>query len=326
MPSAVRILVVKLSSLGDVAHAVPAVAALALRYPGAEIDWLVEPPGAPFVAGLPWVSEAVVLDARGALARGARALGSERNRVASRLKARRYDLVVDLQGLLRSSLWTLWSGAARRAGRGRWPWLHVKVPMYDRARTPHAIENTARVVVALGGSAAEGWSEGQRGLAPLAERLRARGEAMAEELGLSPGGYAAGFPMASSEAKSLEPGWLERWPGPPLVLLGDERLAGHRPGRPGVLNLAGTLPLLDSLALALAAGRVVSADTGPGHLAALLGAKALSLHGPTPPWRTGLRGPRASSAGSSCGGCGRKGCSRSRSCLGEAFAAAANAG
>lgn len=322
MRAGLRILVVKLSSLGDVAHAVPAVASLALRFPGAEIDWLVEPPAAPFVAQLPWVRETVVLDVPGALPRGCRALLVERRRVARLLGAAGYDLAVDLQGLLRSSAWTVWSGATRRAGRGRWPWLDVSVSMYDRARSPHAIENTARVVEALGGSAAEGWAEARRGLAPLAERLRIRGEGLAGELGL-PRVYAAGLPMASSEAKSLDPEWLERWPGPPLVLLGDARLADYRPERPGIRNLAGSLPLLDSLALALAAERVVTADTGPGHMAALLGARVTAILGPTRTARVGVRGARALSVEAPCGGCERRRCRRAERCLGEAFAAAA---
>ena len=325
MRTGLRILVVKLSSLGDVAHAVPAVAALALRYPGAAIDWLVEPPASPFVSQLPWVRETVILDAPGALARGWRALAAERRRVALVLRGEAYDLAVDLQGLLRSSVWTVWSGSARRAGRGRWPWLDVRVPMYDRARTPHAIENTARVVEVLGASSAEGWAEAQRGLLPLALRLRARGASLAEELGL-PAGFAAGVPMSRSVARSLPAQWLERWPGPPLVLLGDACLAAYRPERPGVRNLAGTLSLLDSLALALAAERVVTADTGPGHLAALLGATVTSILGPTRAARAGARGPRASSVGAPCGGCERRRCGRAARCLEEAFAAAAMAG
>jgi ADP-heptose:LPS heptosyltransferase len=320
-----RILVVKLSSLGDVAHAVPSVAALALLHPGAEIDWLVEPLAAPFVAELPWVSDTLILDLPAALARGVAGVASERSRVAALLKARRYDLVVDLQGLLRSSLWTLWSGAGRRAGRARWPWLDVGVSMYDHERTPHAVENTARVVEALGGSAASGWVEALRGLSPLAARLRARGAEMADALGL-PGEFAAGFPMATSEAKSLPPGWLERWPGPPLVLLGDARLAAYRPESRGVVNLAGSLPLLDSLALALAATRVVSADTGPGHVAALLGANVTSILGPTSVARVGARGSRARSVAGPCGGCERRRCPKAAKCLAAAFAAAANAG
>jgi hypothetical protein len=190
--------------------------------------------------------------------------------------------------------------------------------MYDRALTPHAIENTARVAAALGADPAAGVEEARRALEPLARRLRARGSALAAGLGL-PAGYAAGIPMSSSRARSLPPAWLERWPGPPLVLLGDGRLAAHSPGREGVWNLAGTLPLLDSLALALAARTVVSADTGPGHLAALLGAEVVSVLGPTRPARAGLRGPRASSVASPCGGCERRRCRRAESCLAEAF-------
>jgi len=313
-----RLLVVKLSSLGDVAHAVPSVAALARRFPRAEIDWLVEPPAAPFVAELPWVAETVVVDVRRAFSAGWAELFAERERVAALLVARRYELVVDLQGLLRSSLWTVWSGADHRVGRGRWPWLHRRVPMYDRRRTPHAIENTARAVEALGASVWEGWEEAQRGLAPLAARLRAAGSREAERLGL-PRRFTAAFPMSSGQARSIPPEWLESWPGPPLVLLGDERLADHRPGREGILNCAGAMPLLGSLGLALAAERVVSADTGPGHMAALLGAESLSILGPTKPARAGLRGPRARSIGAPCGGCEGKRCRRAARCLADAF-------
>jgi len=313
-----RLLVVKLSSLGDVAHAVPSVAALALRFPRAEIDWLVEPPAAPFVAELPWVAETVEVDVRGALARGWADLLAERERVATLLAGRRYDLVVDLQGLLRSSLWTVWSGAARRVGRGRWPWLHLSVPMYDRRLTPHAIENTARAVEALGASVAAGREEARCSLAPLAARLREEGAREAGRLGLPPR-FTAAFPMSSGEARSIPPEWLERWPGPPLVLLGDGRLAGFRPRREGILNRAGAMPLLGSLGLALAAERVVTADTGPGHMAALLGAEALSILGPTDPARAGLRGPRARSFGAPCGGCERRRCRSAPACLADAF-------
>ena len=319
-----RLLVVKLSSLGDVAHAVPSVAALALRFPHAEIDWLVEPPAAPFVAELPWVARTLVADLCGVLARGWPELLAERWRVAELLAERRYELVVDLQGLLRSSLWTVWSGAGRRVGRGRWPWLHRSVPMYDRRLTPHAVENTARAVEALGASVAEGWDEARRGLAPLAGRLRAAGAREAGRFGLPPR-FTAAFPMSTGRARSIPPEWLERWPGPPLVLLGDERLAGFRPGREGILNRAGAMPLLDSLGLALAAERVVTADTGPGHMAALLGADSLSILGPTDPARAGLRGPRARSVGAPCGGCERRRCRWVTRCLADAFGIASGA-
>ena len=79
------------------------------------------------------------------------------------------------------------------------------------------------------------------------------------------------------------------------------------------------MPLLGSLGLALAAERVVSADTGPGHMAALLGAESVSILGPTNPARAGLRGPRARSIGAPCGGCEGKRCRRAARCLAEAF-------
>jgi hypothetical protein len=196
--------------------------------------------------------------------------------------------------------------------------------MYDRRRTPHAVENTARAVEALGASIAEGWEEAQRGLCPLAARLRAAGTREAERLGL-PRRFTAAFPMSSGQARSIPPEWLERWPGPPLVLLGDERLAGYRPGREGILNRAGAMPLLGSLGLALAAERVVTADTGPGHMVALLGAESLSILGPTNPARAGLRGPRARSTGAPCGGCEGRRCRKAARCLADAFGIASGA-
>src|SRR4051812_45307870 len=103
-----HILVIKLSSIGDVVHSVGAAASLATELPGARVDWLVQESSAPLVRALGFVHQVIVLDAA----------------AIRRLRARRYDVAVDLQGLFRSSVWTVLSGAARRVGRGRWPWLH----------------------------------------------------------------------------------------------------------------------------------------------------------------------------------------------------------
>ena len=101
-----RILIVKLSSLGDVVHTLPVVADLRAAHPGAIIDWVVEPAFAPLLARVDGVAEVIEL----ALRRWRRE-GLWRPRVwrdlrafAGRLRRARYDAVLDLQGLTKSAL------------------------------------------------------------------------------------------------------------------------------------------------------------------------------------------------------------------------------
>jgi len=296
------ILVVKLSSIGDVVHTIPSVLALRARYPDARLDWLVGAAAAPIVTALSGVDRALIAEERPTLRR----------------RGFRYDLAIDFQGLLRSSVETLRSGARLRAGRGRWPWLHVSVPMYDAERTPHAVENTARVLGALDipfvfdADALSGW----------AGSLRSRGEELAREQGL-PRPFVAWFPKTRWASKDLPLDEVARFPGAAHVLLGSPAIPAAPPiaAAPPLRNLTGRLPLLDSVAIALAADRVVAADTGPAHLAALLGARIAGCFGPTRAARTGLRGPSATNVESSCGGCYRRRCGRAATCMREALGA-----
>src|SRR5262245_42476237 len=66
-----RILVIKLTSIGDVAHTIPSSFALAQRWPGARQDWLVDPVCADVVRALPWVGQTVELDSLARRHRGA---------------------------------------------------------------------------------------------------------------------------------------------------------------------------------------------------------------------------------------------------------------
>lgn len=115
-----RILIVKLSSIGDVAMATPIPRGLRDLYPDAQIDWVVEPLSADVVRGNPNVNEVIVWDRSGSrAARGLRSMGRFAAEVRS-LRARlggRYDLAIDLQGLGRSALVMLASGAGVRIGK-----------------------------------------------------------------------------------------------------------------------------------------------------------------------------------------------------------------
>jgi heptosyltransferase I len=287
-----RILVVKRTSIGDVVQTIPAVAALAERFPGAGIDWLCGGAAAPIVRQLPIVA-----------------------RVLDDVDDAFYDLALDFQGRFASSWATRRARAALRVGRGPWPWLDRRVPKFDHERTPHAIQNTARLLEAIGMSVGDASAAGERLFARLRPAMLCRGRELARELGLA--AFEAWFPRTRWRSKDLP---LERLkaeaPRGRVVLLGDAALA--RFSSPGVVNLAGRLGLVDSVALALAADRVLAADTGPAHLASLLGARIVGLFGPTRATRSGFRGPFAVNVESSCRGCYFRYCPRARACMREA--------
>src|SRR5689334_16932226 len=105
-----RLLVVRLGSLCDLVHTLPAVAALHHAHPDMAIDWLVDRVHREFLELVPILNSIVTLES--ASARGWLA-------VRRRLRARRYDVAVDFQGLLKSAALARLSGARRVVGFGR---------------------------------------------------------------------------------------------------------------------------------------------------------------------------------------------------------------
>jgi ADP-heptose:LPS heptosyltransferase len=309
-----RVLIIKLTSIGDVAHTIPASHALASHWPGTRLDWLVGRKAAPLVELLPWIRSAISYDL--SLDEGLAPLVRRTREVVAELKQRRFDLAIDFQGLLRSSVWTALSGATRRAGRGRWPWLHVSVPMYDSSRTPHAIENTARPLSRLGLDLDGFLSVFEGEAVPLlASGLAGMGRDQVRKLRLRQP-FWVWLPQSSWPSKSLP---LHRLSGVPagvthLVIGDDSYREAPLPGSGDWLNVSG-LPLPETAALCLLADRVIAADTGPAHLAALLGAPVIGCFGPTRAERTGVRGPRARNRQGACRGCRRRRCRHSAGCL-----------
>jgi ADP-heptose:LPS heptosyltransferase len=97
-----RILIVKLSSLGDVIHALPTLEALRSLYPQGHITWLVEEPHAPVVAGHPALDEVWPVP-RLRLGNGRFLPDLRENlKLVRRLREQPFDLVIDLQGLLKA--------------------------------------------------------------------------------------------------------------------------------------------------------------------------------------------------------------------------------
>lgn len=147
-----RIAIIKPSALGDIAHSLPVLTALRSRFPAAHISWIVNRGYAPILEGHPHLNEIVPFD-RGALRKSWFGGGWEFGRFLRRLRSHRFDLVIDLQGLFRTGLMTLATGAFTRIGLAsaregaRFCYSHR---VDDRDGVTHAVDRYWRVIEALG--------------------------------------------------------------------------------------------------------------------------------------------------------------------------------
>src|SRR5919205_1718135 len=124
--SRMRILFVKLGSIGDVVHTLPALAAVRRAAPGAKISWVVERRAAEILRDNPLLESLIEIDTKG-LRRwplSGETLPATRRQLR-RLRASPFDLAIDFQGLLKSALIARLSGAPRRVGFAR---AHLREP------------------------------------------------------------------------------------------------------------------------------------------------------------------------------------------------------
>lgn len=300
-----RILLIKPSSLGDIVHALPVLAAVRRQWPQAHIAWLAGSTFAPVLAGHPLLDEVIPFD-RARFGRMWRSVSAAREflRFVRALRARRFDLVIDLQGLLRSALLARMCGARHVIGfadarEGGWLLYNTRVPVPPGEQ--HAVEKLGAVCAALGIP----FNASQFPLGLHAEELEAARRKLRAS-GLAPGAeFIAALPGArwnsklwpeQSFAELLDR--LAETGAPPVVMLGapDEHARAAeiamRSAAPP-LNLVGKTSLRELAAILALARAVVSQDSGPMHVAAALDRPLIALFGPTNPVRTGPWSQRA---------------------------------
>ncbi len=292
--AAPRILFVKLSSLGDVVHHLPAVTDLAQHRPEAGIGWAVEDAYVDLVRLHPAVAEAIPIGIR-SLKRDLfspaqwRALGVVRRRLASG----DWDFVVDTQGLLKSAL-VAWAARGPRFGYDRSSVRErVAARFYDVSlpvpRRLHAVERNRALVGQVFGYRPEG--RARYGLAPPA----------------APPEWAPAQPFvvllhAASRKDKLWPeaSWIDLARrlfnrGFAAVLPSGNAAEREAAGRiaaaaPGAVT-APPVGLGDIAALLAHAAAVVGVDTGLSHLGVALGRPTVGIYTATDPALTGLHGP-----------------------------------
>lgn len=295
MPAFRRILIVKLSALGDVAHALPAADFLRRAVPAAEIDWVVDRRFADVVLGNPGLRRVVSLDLR-------RWTGDWRSESTRRealaavrdLRAARYDAAFDLQGNVKSGAVALLSGAPLRFGFDRRGVREGPNILFTNRRAPsrledvHVTEKILRVAsLPFGGVFPVPW--------PMPVIVTGSGDEgraarVAEEL--LPGASPRLLIHAGTtwNTKKMDPPfWAEtarlvreRHPGLGVFLswgtdaerAESEEIAKRLGGAVAVLP---RMTLKELAAFARRCGHILGPDTGPLHLAAAAGAKSVSV-------------------------------------------------
>lgn len=265
-----EVLFVRLGAFGDVLHALPAAASLKRGLRGARLTWVIEPRWKWLLAGNPDVDDVIELDRR--------SLDSVRAAWGA-LRARRFDIAVDAQGLIKSALVARSSGAPVRIGYAR----------------GFARESPAAMFYSLGVSPA-GAHVVEQGLALAAA---AGSEQLTIDFPLPLGRSEGTLPDGPFVLAAPFAGWkAKQWP---LEYYGELAALLKQKGHVLVLNVApgaavpeGVVVHTSSLDGLLDATRraaaVVGLDSGPMHLAAALGKRGVALFGPTDPARNGPYG------------------------------------
>ncbi len=287
-----RVLIIKPSAIGDIVHALPVLPRLKRRWPGAKLSWLVTPGCAGLVQGHPLLDETILFE-RGRFGHGwyNPAALLDLGGFVWELRRRRFDLVIDLQGLFRSAWVSLASGAPRRIGfsnaREFAPWFytdHVNCSWSD----DHAVDRYLKIAAALGcedGPATFSFAVDDEDRRYI-DQLIPAGTRFAV---LMPGTNWATKQWPVERLAELVRPLKERF-GLESVTAGAAGDAALTSRIPAKFDLTGKTNLRQIVALLERASLVVGNDTGPMHIAAGLGRPLVTPYGPTDPRRTGPYG------------------------------------
>jgi 3-deoxy-D-manno-octulosonic-acid transferase/heptosyltransferase-1 len=324
-----KILIVKLSAIGDVVHTLPALNALRRHYPEAHMTWLVEEAAADLVVGHPALDR-VLISRRKHWLRGMRSRHWRRNLAQigdflRTLRAERYDMVFDFQAAIKGAALVALARARRKIGFG--PGLEHQEHSYLvlNERIPavsmdiHALVRGLKLLEAVGIPC-----DAVEYRLPIGDRDRRRAGRLRQEAN----GIAADRPSIAINPMAK---WETKlWPSDRFAQLADrlstrygaalfftggsadhkviERIRKNM--RSAAANLAGRTNLMELAALYERMDCVISTDTGPMHIAAAVGAPTVALFGPTADWRTGpfCDGHRIVSSDPQCRPCFKRTC------------------
>jgi lipopolysaccharide heptosyltransferase I len=308
-----KILLIKLSAVGDVVHTIPVLNKLRRRYPHAQLDWLVTPPIAELLRHHPAITNIIEFNRQAWSAPWRLAPFAAYAGLAARLRAVRYDLVIDMHGQFRTAALTLASGAPARIGFDRprarvwdasprkfpeqarkhaWQgaregsWLaythHIAVPTLDI----HAVDRYLNVGSILGFD-----REPADFSFPIPQSANSRIELLlrqhridhADLVIISPGTIWETKHWGNDKFAKVARHFMSR--GFAVALTGSqrERIVCEEVAElaPGAVDLAGMTSLSELAALIRRSAISITNDSGPMHLAVALKRPVVSIFGPT---------------------------------------------
>lgn len=309
-----KILLIKLSAVGDVVHTLPVLNKLRRRYPAARLDWLTTPAIAELLRHNPAINNVVEFVREEWLQPWRLAPFASSARLVARLRAVRYDLVLDLQGQFRSAAFALATGTPVRIGFDRprarvwadsrtvpedfrkhsWQgaregsWLaythHIPLPTLD----VHAVDHYLSVGAILGleeGAADFSFPIPQSASDRIDSLLRRHRVGDARLVVISPSGNWETKHWHDEKFAEVARYFLRRGYGVILVGAARERPVCGNIARlaPAVIDLTGETMLSELAALIRRADICIGHDSGPMHLAVALDRPVVSLFGPSDP-------------------------------------------
>lgn len=299
-----NILIIKPSALGDIVHALPVLDALRTAFPQAKITWMIRREFAPLFECVRGLDETLLFERR-QMGRWYAPEGWKALRdLLVQLRTRKFDLVLDLQGLLRTALFAWLSGCPARVGmataRELAPFFYTR-KVSPPADSLHMLDIYRTLLKAIGVTDFQPYPV----LRPPANAAESVAHLL-DDAGLKPKRFAVLIPAAAHAAK--------QWPTERFAALA-ERLAkeyGLASAAVGtarekkivdalrnncavpIADLAGKTTLPQLVALLTQAALVVSNDTGPGHIAIVQKVPAVLIFGPTnPAWVGPYKLPQA---------------------------------
>jgi len=308
-----KILLIKLSAVGDVVHTIPVLNKLRRRYPAAQLDWLVTPAIAELLRQHPAITNVIEFEREAWSKPWRLAPFASYARLAAKLRSSAYDLVVDMHGQFRTAALTIAAGAPARIGfdrprRSVWnassrkfpeqarkhawqgaregSWLaythHIAVPTLDL----HAVDRYLNVGSILGLD-----PEPADFFFPIAEPASSRVDALLSAHGVDRADIAVMAPGTVWETKhwgsdkfaAVARHFLSK--DFAVILIGSQRERGVCEEvaalAPGAVDLAGMTGLSELAALIRRSTISITNDSGPMHLAVALDRPVVSIFGPT---------------------------------------------
>jgi lipopolysaccharide heptosyltransferase I len=310
-----KILLIKLSAVGDVVHTIPVLNKLRRRYPTAQLDWLVTPAIAELLRHHPAITNIIEFEREVWSTPWRLKPFVAYARLAARLRAAAYDLVVDMHGQFRTAALTLATGAPARIGFDRprasvwdasprkfpeqarkhaWQgaregsWLaythHIPVPTLDL----HAVDRYLNVgpILGLDAAAADFSFPIPKSAISRVDALLSQNAAnRAKLVVMAPGTVWETKHWGTDKFAQVARHFLSK--GLAVILIGSprERVICEEVAAlaPGAVDLAGMTALSELAALISRSVISITNDSGPMHLAVALDRAVISIFGPTDP-------------------------------------------